>query len=116
MKDAQYAEIIRRLTRIEASQKQLARSLKIHDMKADGLADADLPWLRLSPGRARQITRVREELTARCARLGGNKQMALTGAALTAACEAVHTPTANGYPSVKALRCACCRVRVMDFV
>ena len=38
MKDAQYAEIIRRLTRIEASQKQLARSLKIHDMKADGLA------------------------------------------------------------------------------
>lgn len=116
MTDAQYAEIIRHLNRIEANQKRLVRSIKIHDMKADGLEEANFPWLRLKPIRAKQITRVRDELVARCVNANGDKVATLTGAALTDACNAAFKPSEKGYPNAKALRDACCRVHVMDFV
>ena len=114
MKDAQYAEIIRRLTRIEASQKQLARSLKIHDMKADGQTEGKVPWARYKEPRKAQIEAVRQRLSALCSRDGDKSK--LTNKVLRKVCEALWTQKRDGYPNAHALKCACQRVHVMDFV
>lgn len=109
MTDAQYAEILRRLTRIEAKQDRLARTLHNHDIKADGEAEGNRPWLKLKPQRCAQVQKVYECLLAH----KGDKDRTMT---IAEACRMTFAPRRGGYPTLSALESYCYSVPVTQFV
>lgn len=109
MTDAQYAEIIRRLTRIETSQKRLARSFHNHDMKADGETEGNHPWLNLNEKRCAQVQKAYEYLVA-------HKDQKGRKATIAEACRKTYEPRRGGYPSLSALEAYCYSVPITQFV
>lgn len=109
MTDAQFAEIIRHLNRIETSQKKLARSFHNHDMKADGETEGNHPWLKLPVKRSAQVQKAYEYLVARKDEKGRK-------ATIAEACRKTYEPKRGGYPSLSALEAYCYSVPITQFV